>query len=105
MKSISDTNPEVYQVTANELRIHWNIVKKTISTMGGETRDQWECDEAACLTTDNRNTIISKIIRSKYSVDEEFATINNKEDKPEEYDDYQAFRMEAKSLADGWLNK
>jgi len=73
--------------------------------MDGETYTVWEANEALCLKTDNRSALIQKIIGSVYSVADEIATINNAETKPEEYAEYQAFRVQAKALADGWLNQ
>jgi len=87
----------VYQVLGRNLRIHWNYqeVPATEDVPAG-----WSCEEACVLKTANRAAIISAIIRARYTIDDEFAAINNGGD------DYQAlldFRAEAKALADGWL--
>lgn len=100
MKTSAGREFETYEVSGDELRVHWNIVDKST-----EESVNWEADEALCFVYDTRASLISKIIRSVYSLDDEFALINNKEDKPDEYQAFQAFRVLAKQLADGWLNR
>lgn len=103
MKVYSDNQPLAYDVSGNELRIHWNIVEVAAPDIDGAPRMQWEADEALAFTYDTRSLLISKIIRSEYSVDDEFALINNRDEKPEQYAEFQAFRAQAKALADGWI--
>ena len=98
MKTYSAEQLPTYQVSGQELRIHWDA--KEVPA-GEET--QWEQNEALCGVADSRGQIISAIIRSVYSVDAEFAAINNAEDDPAEYAAFQAFRTQAKLLADGWV--
>lgn len=98
MKVYSSEQQEIYAVSGQELRIHWDIKEVTIND-----QTQWEADEALCTIWDDRSTLIEKIIGSVYTPSAEFAMINNKDDKPEKYAEYQAFRTTAKSLADGWL--
>ncbi len=105
MKTESSYQFQVYEVSGQELRIHWNIEQKTKEIMEGESIIYWEANEALCNKTDDRNTLIQKIINSVYSIVDEIATINNAEIKPEQYTEYQAFRTQAKALADGWVNK
>jgi hypothetical protein len=95
--------PAVYDVSGSELRIHWNIEEKTQEGMGGETQTYWQADEALCAVMDSRATLIEKIIAAVYSTGAEIAAINNQEINPEGYAQYQAFRVQAKALADGWL--
>lgn len=104
MKVYSIEQPEVYAVSGQELRIHWNI-KEVVAPGMDEPQTQWEADEALCFVYDTRAQIIEKIIGSAMDTGAEIAKINNKETNPEEYAAYQAFRAEAKALADGWLNK
>lgn len=105
MKAFFDTEPSAYEASGDELRIRWNIEEVAAPSMGDEPRTQWSANEAVCSTFDNRSAVISGIIRAEYSVDAEFATINNQSGKPEEYASYQAFRTQAKALADGWFNR
>jgi hypothetical protein len=100
MKTYSNEMPKVYFASGSELRIRWNIEQ-----FETEEGTQWVADEALCGVRDDRANLISKIIRSLYTVDAELATINNQTDKPDEYATYQAFRAQAKALADGWINK
>lgn len=105
MKTYAGQSFETYQVSGQELRIHWNIEEKTKEDTDGQTTTYWEADEALCNVKDSRAKLIEAIIGSVYDTGSEIAVINNKEDKPEEYAEYQAFRVQAKALADGWLNK
>lgn len=105
MKTQSNYEFSTYEPSGQELRIHWNIEQKTREGLDGTLESYWEADEALCLIHDNRSSLIEKIIGSVYSAGDEIATINNQAAKPEEYADYQAFRIQAKALADGWLNK
>lgn len=43
--------------------------------------------------------LVSKLIRERYSVDDEMAILRQKETKPEEYADYNAFCEECKKKA------
>ena len=105
MKVYSGTQPEVYAVSAQELRIHWNIQEIQVETMDGETETQWEANEALCHVNDTRDVLIEKIIGSVHTAGAEIALINNKDTDPEAYAQYQAFRAEAKALADEWVNR
>ena len=103
MKYYSDTKPETYVTSGNDLRIYWNIKQVNVHGFADEQRTQWEANEAVCSVFDNRSQIIEKIIGYIYDTGEEIAFINNKESKPEEYAMYQEFRLLAKSLANGWI--
>ena len=105
MKVYSGDQPEVYAVSGQELRIHWDIQEIQIETMDGETETQWVANEALCNPKDSRDTLIEKIIGSVHTAGAEIALINNKDTDPEAYAEYQAFRAEAKALADGWVNR
>jgi hypothetical protein len=105
MKTQASYEFQTYESSGQELRIHWNIEQKSKEDTDGETLTYWEADEALCNVYDNRDTLIEKIIGSVYSTAAEVATINNKDAKPQAYAEYQAFRVQAKALADGWLNK
>jgi hypothetical protein len=96
---------DVYEPSGSELRIHWNIIEKTREESDGTTTTYWEADEALCDVAADRATLIETIIGAEYSMGREFAAINNREDDPEAYAAYQAFRAQAKVLADGWLHR
>ena len=101
MKVYSDEQLQTYQVIGQTLLIHWDAQQISAPSMG-EPRMQWEQNEAQCNTADNRGQVISAIIGSVYDHNAEFAAIN---DGGEKYIAYQAFRTQAKALADAWLNR
>lgn len=102
-KVYSQTELPVYQVSGDDLRIHWNSEQKTRTEMDGKITTYWEANEALCSIFDDRHILIEKIIGSVYTPGAEIANINNQTTKPDEYQEYQDFRALAKSLADGWL--
>lgn len=104
MKAYSTDKPNVYVVSGQELRIHWNIQEVPAPSIDDEPRTQWEANEALCNVKDSRDTLIEKIIGSVHTAGAELALINNKDTDPEAYAQYQAFRAEAKLLADGWIS-
>lgn len=105
MKTYSNDQPDVYAVSGTELRVHWDLQQVSTPGMEDSPRLQWEASEALCSVFDARGELISKIIRSEYSIDGELAAINNQATKPDEYAKYQEFRAQAKTLADGWLSR
>jgi hypothetical protein len=104
MKVYSGEQPEVYAVSGQELRIHWNIQEIEVQNMDGEVQTQWEANEALCNVKDSRDVLIEKIIGSVHTAGAEIALINNKDTAPEAYAEYQAFRAKAKELAGGLVN-
>ncbi|MDX1408411.1 MAG: hypothetical protein R3330_09765, partial [Saprospiraceae bacterium] len=68
----------------------------------GEIETYWTAEEALCRVSDTRNVLIEKIMASQYTTGAELAAINN---GGEDYEVYQAFRAQAKALADGWLER
>lgn len=102
MKSYSKEQPEVYDVSGTELRINFNMNQIEVNGLE-EPEIVWEFDQVLCNHKDNRSSIIEKIIASKYTVGAELATINNQANDPDAYAAYQAFRVLAKELADGYV--
>jgi len=100
MKTYASEPFETYALSGQELRIRWN---QTSFDKDGQT--VYEADETVCNFMDSRASLIQKIIGEVYDVGSEIAVINNKENKPEEYAKYQAFRQQAKDLADSWINR
>lgn len=99
MKVYSDEQLPTYQVVGQTLLVHWDGEQVPAPSMV-ELRMQWEQNEAVCTISDTRGQLISKIIGSVYDHNSEFAAIN---DGGEKYTTYQAFRTQAKTLADGWI--
>lgn len=104
MKVYSDSQPQTYQVIGQTLYIRWDAQEVPAPSMG-EPRTQWAANEASVDSSAGRSAIIEAIISSKYSTGAEIATINNQTEDPNSYLTYQAFRAQAKTLADGWLNR
>jgi hypothetical protein len=104
MKTQAGYQIQPYEVSGYEVRIHWNIEQKTRQDMQGEVV-YWEAEEVLCYVSDSRSVIIEKIIGSVYTTGAEIAIINNQASDPVAYADYQAFRAQAKQLADGWINQ
>lgn len=96
---------EVYEVSDQELRIHWNISETVKEDGDGNISIRAESDEALCFITDSRSVLIEKIIRTVYDIDTENYLINNKEENTEEYAKYQELVILSEILADGWLDK
>jgi hypothetical protein len=104
MKMYSTEKPEGYAVSAQELRIRWNIKQVTAPSVNDEELTQWEANEALCSIYDERGALIEKVIGSVYDTGAEIATINNQVTKRQDYADYQDFRLLAKYLVDTWLS-
>lgn len=100
MKVKSNTLFEKFNISGQELRVHWDIEEQ----LNLEEVIEYVAEEALCLALDSREVIIQKIIGSKYSLSDELATINNQLEKPEEYAVYQEFRTLAKQLANEYVN-
>jgi hypothetical protein len=100
MKTESNIQQDTYLVLGEKLRIRFNERTEEREDMEGETTTFYIYDEAVCHVKDDRDTIIEKIIGSKYTTGAEFACINN---GGEDYEQYQQFRQQAKELADGWF--
>ncbi len=59
------------------------------------------CYDYVDVPKDDRDIIVRAIIRDKYKcIDDEIAIINNAENNPDEYTEYQAYRALAKQVAD-----
>lgn len=100
----SKTPLQTYETSGKELRIYWDeqiVERPGMDDEPLETFYSYKTCVSPIVT--DRASLISRIIRSQMSVDDEIATINNQADKPDEYAAYQAFRALAKQLADNWL--
>jgi len=105
MKSYSSNKPDVFAVSGDEVRVHWDIQEQTVQDLEGHDLTQWSANEALIKVHDSREKIIEKIIGSIYTIQEEIALINNKDDRPDDYADYQMVRLVAKDLATQWVNQ
>lgn len=89
-----------FEVIGDKLRIHFDETEVV-------REDETTYNYTTAITRKNagRNEVIEAIIASKYSIGAEIATINNREEKPQEYSEYQDFRAFAKNLATEWEYK
>lgn len=102
MKTQASYEIQPYETSGSELRIHWNIEQQTREEMDGSTVTFWQADEALCGNADSRSQIIEKIMATKYpTYGSEVAALSNGGESAEAH---QALRLQAKALADGWLN-
>jgi hypothetical protein len=96
MKAQSKEQPKLLEDLGNRYRFNFNIVEKEIE---GDIFYEYESVES----NNNRNQLVSNLIRRKYSQDDEFALINNynldNSKYQQEYDAYQNYRIECKEIA------
>ena len=99
----ADNTLPTYQSFGEKLHINFDEQQIFIKDIESTERTAYQYTTAVSLCAASRDQLISDIISSKYTIGAEFAAINNKDERPESYAAYQAFRMQAKQLADGWL--
>ena len=103
MITYSNTEPQPITIEKRQARVTWNARQEELNTLDGQPETQWVYNEAIFDLYDTREVIIRKIIASVHTVEDELALVNNRDDKPEEYEAYQQFRSNAKTLADEYL--
>jgi len=95
MRIKSYTQLPAYEINGNFLNVYWDEQ----SFQDEETGEQgWSYLMCRAYTTDSYDSLVVKIIRSQYSIDDEFASIN---DGGERHAEFLAFRDQAKALAAG----
>lgn len=104
MLTQTDNKLETYQTFGDKLHVNFDETEITISNLDGTKRPAYEYTTAVSTVYANRDQLIEDIIRSKYALSSELAVMNNQVDRPENYAEFQAFRNQAKSLADGWFS-
>ena len=101
MRTQASYEIQPYEVSGSELRVHWNIEQQTREDMDGSTVTFWQADEALCNSADNRSQLIEKIMATQYpTYGSEVAALSN---GGESAATHQSLRVQAKTLADGWL--
>lgn len=93
MKTQSKEKMPTYQVSGKHLNIFWNEK---------EVDDGYEYNYCTVLKSMNYSSIVVAIIRSEYSVDDEFSCIN---DGGTRHSEFLSFREQAKHLAQGWIDQ
>ena len=99
----TDNTLPTYQTFGTKLHINFDEQEIVVKDMDGNERIAYQYTTAESLCAASRSDLINDIIKSKYTTADEFAAINNAQADPEEYAEYQAFRAQAKQLADGWV--
>jgi hypothetical protein len=93
MRIKSYTQLPAYEINGNFLNVYWDEQPFT-----DEDDQGWSYLMCRAYASDNYPALVVKIIRSQYSVDDEFASIN---DGGERHAEFLAFRDQAKALAAG----
>ena len=104
MKAQYKDRPPVSEKLQGGTIINFSIEQKSRETTTG-TETYFECDQVKVSGIPTKAEIIEAVMGSKYSIGAEFACINNKIEKPEEYAAYQAFRVFAKGLANSLIEQ
>jgi len=103
MITCTDKKLPTYQIFGERLHINFDEKEVTVQNFDGHERIAYEYVTSVSTTHSDRSALINDIIRSQYNIADEFALINNAQEKPEQYAKYQAFRVQAKALADNWI--
>ena len=101
MQVQSKNKLDEFQVIGETVRIHFDYQQVTRQSINDSEETFWLCEEAVASVFDSRNTIIEKIMKTKYpTTGSEFAAINN---GGEDHTNYLNFRVKAKALADKFV--
>ena len=102
MTTQSHEQPEMFEHIGGAYRINFDVIEKVKEDMNG-SHTYFEYTTAVSPTL-NRGDVITAVIRTKYSSDDEFALLNNLNKGgatyEQEYETYQLFRARAKEIAD-----
>jgi len=108
MKSQSDTEPLLFIEAQGGMLINFNISQKTKENITGIIT-YYDYEQVKVELNPSRSDIVSAIIRSAYTHDDEIACINNlnigSQKYIDEYAAYQAVRDAAKLIADEVLGQ
>jgi len=100
MRITSYTQLDTYEAQGPYLNIYWD--EQAHDPKEGETEPYWTYEMCRAMTLDTYGQLVVKLIRHRYSVDDEFAAIN---DGGERHEEFLAWRQDAKALANGWHNR
>lgn len=93
MKTRSKEKMPTYQVSGKDLNVFWNEQ---------EIEDGYEYDYCVTNPSFNYPALVVDIIRSKYTINDEFSAVN---DGGEKHQEFLNFRIVAKNLAKEWIEK
>lgn len=103
MKVTANEYPGLVLYLQGAMLISFNPEQITKEGMNG-TETMYQYDQVKVAVSSSRDQIIEAIMASRYTVGAELACINNKDAKPEDYEAYMAFRIQAKEISDQVLN-
>ena len=104
---------KIYDKLLNKkFRIYYNEIEDTetssyINDANIEVIDSYTIYKYNILDIDSidKRSIVSSLMKLKYSIDDELAIQRQRDSKPEEFNDYNAYAEECKIIADEILNK
>lgn len=104
MKARSAINPQEIENLGNRFRLNFNVQEKVDDD--NNTFFEYQSIEISEL---KKGVIVSNLIRLKYSLDDEIALINNynlnNSQYQAEYEEYQNYRNNCKSIASNFSNE
>jgi hypothetical protein len=101
MKATSYTKLNTYEVDGNDLTIYWG--EEAHAPQDDEVEPYWTYEACRANATDSRAALVEKIMATRYpTYGAEIAAMANGGSDAEEHE---AFRAQAKSLADGWVSR
>ena len=103
MKVTANEYPGLVLYLQGAMLINFNPEQITKEGANG-TETMYQYDQVKVPVSASRDQIIEAIMASRYTVGAELACINNKDAKPDEYEAYMSFRVQAKEIADQILS-
>ncbi len=104
MKARSVTSPSVVEFLGNRYRLNYNI-EQVLDSENNEVFE-WDFIEVHDF---KKGVVVAELIRQRYSLDDEIALINNYNLNSalyeQEYQEYQDYRNECKSIAINYINE
>lgn len=104
MKARSVISPQSVEFLGNRYRLNYNV-EQVLDTDNTELF-QWDSIEVQSL---KKGVVVAQLIRQRYSLDNEIALINNYNLNmalyEQEYQQYQQYRDECKSIAISFTNE
>jgi hypothetical protein len=99
MRITSYTQLDTYEAQGPYLNVYWD--EQAHEPKEGETEPYWTYEMCRAMTLDTYAQLVVKLIRHRYSVDDELAAIN---DGGERRANFEQYKLTAKALAHGWTN-
>lgn len=97
-----ESAPNRVMQVANETYVFFDVEKVSVKDMETEEDvDRWNCSYVKLLDELTYDKLVSALVCAKYTMDAQYAILANYADKgtSDEYEAFQAWRAEAKSIA------